>query len=476
VVEVALSSIRETARKLKARDISPVELVRECIDRIEKIDSKVHAFGTLTAESAMSEARVAEAEIMNGRYLGPLHGIPVAYKDLIDVAGVRGTAGSRLFGNRIAPADSTVTARLKRAGAVGLGKLAMGELACTTSATALFDCPRNPWNLDHFAGDSSSGSAVAVSAGLVLAALGSDEGGSIRTPAAACGIVGLKPSFGRVSRTGVMLGSVATSHIGPLARTVYDAALVLQAIAGYDELDALSSNAPVPCFTQTIEAGVSGLRIGVARDIYRDPRSGVSEPVAVAMDGAIDKLARLGAQIVECDLSFFRPARVANIVLISAETFGRYREAFKADPQIFGEQFRMFMYLCCAVTGADYAQALRIRTMISRAMTALFQQVDVLLTPTTPRVAPPLSAIADSVQLWTSMLSDGNGTQVNWTSPFSLTGQPAISLPCGMHTGLPIGLQFSGRFMDEARIPSAANAFEGVSGFRYCSPPLETTL
>lgn len=465
-------SIRELADEIRTRRVSPVEIVRDALARIERCDSKVHAFATLTADSALSEARIAETQIMQGRHLGPLHGIPLAYKDMIDVAGVRGTAGSRLYRERTATADSTVVSRLRRAGAISLGKLAMGELACTTSATALFECPRNPWNLDYFAGDSSSGSAVAVSAGMVPCALGSDDGGSIRTPASACGVVGLKPTFGRVSRAGTIMGSLATSHIGPIARSVYDTAIVLQAIAGHDEKDALSSDISVPDFAQGIEAGIQGLRIGVARAHCCDPRSGVAEPVARAMEEAIDKFASLGAQMVECDLSFLRPARLANIALIAAEMFGRFGGVFRTHPELFGEQFRVFMYLCCALTAADYAQALRIRTRITQEMTALFGSVDVLLTPTVSRPTPLLSAIEDPIELWSSMLSGGDGTELNWTSPFNLTGQPAVSLPCALHRGLPIGLQLGGRFMDESSILRAAYAFEKVSGFGERRPSL----
>jgi aspartyl-tRNA(Asn)/glutamyl-tRNA(Gln) amidotransferase subunit A len=458
--ELAFATIAELAPRLAAREISPVEVTDAVLARLERHDPALNTFITVTADSARDTARAAEAAIMAGHYLGPLQGIPVALKDLYATRGVATTYGSPLFANWVPDFDAAAVERLKRAGAVILGKTNLHELAYgTTSANAHYGAVHNPWRQDHHPGGSSGGSAAAVAAGLAFAATGSDTGASIRQPAACCGIVGIKPTFGRVSKFGALPLSWSQDHVGPLTRSVADAALLLQVLAGHDPRDPTSVERPVPDFGADLDRGVRGSRIGVVRDFFFDD---CDPEIVGAVDTAIRVLEDQGARIDEIALADMDAAYAAGVITIAAEGAAYHAADLRERPELFSDELRAAFELGSFYQATDYVQAQRLRRHLIDQVSRDMAAVDAIVMPTAPVPATPIVGSPPSH----AMLRPRN------TMPFNALGLPAISVPCGFTAaGLPIGLQIAGHAFDEAGVLRIARAYEQAANWRR-RPPL----
>jgi aspartyl-tRNA(Asn)/glutamyl-tRNA(Gln) amidotransferase subunit A len=455
-------TLAETAGLIRQRKLSPVEYTRALLARTEAFEPQLNAFVTRTPEIAVEAAQAAEAEIARGNIRGPLHGIPYAVKDIYDTAGILTSGHSRTCIDRVPARDSTAVAKLRAAGAVLTGKLATHEFA---HGGPSFDLPwppaRNPWNTAHFTGGSSSGSGAALAAGLVPVSLGSDTGGSIRGPAGLCGIAGLKPTYGLVSRTGVLPNSYSYDHCGPMARTSEDCALILNAIAGHDPADPASSPRPIRDYAAGIDVGIKGLRIGVIRHFW-ETDSKVHRELPAALEAAIEVLRKLGAIIETVTL---RPLHVysdVKIVMAETELFSLHLPELIARPEAFGQDFRARSLAACLFTSEDYVRASRERRSILAEMRPLYQRYDLFLTANSS-AAPRLDK-HDPLSFWQGP---------NLTSPFNCTGGPALALPCGFTSdGLPLSLQLAGRPFDDATVLRAGHAYEQATGFNKRRPAL----
>jgi aspartyl-tRNA(Asn)/glutamyl-tRNA(Gln) amidotransferase subunit A len=455
-------TIHQAGELMRKGELSPVELTRACLERIQDTDDRLHSFILLLADDALEQARVAESEILSGNYRGPMHGIPFALKDLYDTAGVRTTSGSRVDIERIPTEDATTTARLKAAGGILLGKLAMHEFALGgPDWTTPFEPARNPWNLDHITGGSSSGSGSSVASGQCLGALGSCTGGSIRGPASLCGIVGLKATYGRVSRYGVVTLSWSQDHAGPMTWTVEDTAYMLQAIAGHDPRDPTSSRAPVPDYSLSLREDVRGVKIGLPRHYFFDDDPGVNQEVVAKVEQAVAALEYLGAQVEEVTLPSLEYVRAANSVIMVSEAFAYHEPNLKTRPQDFGEIVRGRFRVGGLLRASDYLQAQRVRTWARREFAEVMKTVDFLVTPTMTQPAAAFEGYDPA--------STARGK--SFTSPFNVTGLPAISVPCGFtESGLPIGMQIAGKPFDEPGVIQAAYTYQQHAGWRDLHP------
>lgn len=457
-------TIREAGPLLQQRVISPVELTRAFLERIAALDSTLQAYITVLPQRAMAAARVAEAEMLRGEYRGPLHGIPIALKDLYDTQGIRTTASSRVLGTRVPTEDATATARLEAAGSILLGKLAMHEFALGgPDPTCGFPLARNPWNLQHIPGGSSSGSGTAVAAGLCMGSLGSCTGGSIRGPASYCSIVGFKPTYSRVSRYGVVPLSWSLDHCGPMTWTVEDAALMLQAIAGHDPKDPTSSRAPVPQYEAALREDIHGLTIGVPRHFFfaDDPR--IDRETLTLVDAALHTLATLGARIEEVTIPSLQYAGAAQPAIMLSEAFAYHQRALCRQPEEFGDMVRARFRMGGLMSSADYVQAQRVRNVLKRDFAAALQRVDVLVSPTMSSPAPPFAGM-DAMT---------TARRPSFTGPYNLTGMPAISIPCGFTAaGLPVGLQIAGKPFDESTVLRVAYTYQQQARWFTQRPPV----
>jgi aspartyl-tRNA(Asn)/glutamyl-tRNA(Gln) amidotransferase subunit A len=446
----ALETIVDLAPRLRRKEISPADLTRACLKRIENLDSSLNTFITVAAESALDAARAAEIEIGRGEWRGPLHGIPVALKDLIDTAGTRTTAASALYQNRVPAEDAEIVCRLRRAGAIILGKNNLHEFAYGgSSLVSVFGDVHNPWNPAHIAGGSSGGSAAAVAAGLCYAAIGTDTAGSIREPAALCGCVGLKPTYGRISTRGVIPLAWSLDHLGPMAATVADAAVVLQAIAGYDPLDANSAEVPVSDYLSGLQDGAHSLRVGIPRaHFYVD----LDDEVGAAVEKALAVINGLVAETRELQIEIPTDRVVQN-----AESYAVHAENIARTPDLYQAETRRRIRNGEDISAAEYIQRRRDLDQARRSIQGIFADVDLLVTPTTPVPAP---AIAD-VKKDPEMLRPAELTLLRNTRPFNVWGLPAISVPCGFtKTGLPVGLQIAGPHWREDLVLRLAHAYE----------------
>jgi aspartyl-tRNA(Asn)/glutamyl-tRNA(Gln) amidotransferase subunit A len=455
-------TLAEAARLIAVRKLSPVEYTESLLARTEALEPQLNAFITRTQDVAMAAARSAEAEIMRGNLRGPLHGIPFALKDIYDTAGILTSGHSRTCIDRIPDKDATTVARLKAAGAVLTGKLATHEFA---HGGPSFDLPwppaRNPWNTARFTGGSSSGSGAALAARLVPASLGSDTGGSIRGPAGLCGIAGLKPTYGLVSRAGVLPNSYSYDHCGPMARTSQDCALLLNAIAGHDRADPISSSRPVEDFAKGIDDGVKGLRIGVIRHFWeKDLR--VNAELSAALEKALEVLRELGAGIEDVS---FRPLQTysdVKIVMAETELFSLHLPELIARTGAFGQDFRARSLAACLFTSEDYVRASRERRAMIEEMQPVYHRFDLLLTAN-GSPATRLDA-HDPLAFW---------QRPNFTSPFNCTGGPALALLCGFSKdGLPLSLQIAGRPHEDALVLRVGYAYEMATGFFKRKPDI----
>ncbi len=446
-------SISGISEQLRRRTLSPLELTQAFLSRIEKLNPQLNAFITVTAESALAQARQAEAEIAHGAWRGPLHGIPLGVKDIIDTAGVPTTAASALFKNRIPEQDAEVVRRLKTAGAVILGKQNLHEFAYGgSSMISYFGEVRNAWNPEHIAGGSSGGSATAVAAGLCCGAIGTDTAGSIRQPASLCGVVGLKPTYGRVSARGVIPLAVSLDHVGPITRTVRDAALILQAIAGFDSGDKASVDVAVGKYLPSPAEDLRGLRIGIPRRFFYEE---LDPEVAAATEAAHAKLQSLGAALRELTLDV-----PTGRTLQSAESYAFHANYVAATPELYLPETLRRIRTGQNISEEAVAEARRELERARHDITAVFADVDALVTPTTPIAAP---AIAE-LKLKPELLRPRELLLLRNTRPINVWGLPAISIPCGLtRAGLPIGLQVIGPHWGEEQVLRTAYVFEQAS-------------
>jgi len=452
--DLAGLTIKQASELLRRKAATPVDLTEACLKRIDQLNPRVNAYITVTREQALAAAREMADEQRRGKWRGPLHGIPIALKDNIDTAGIRTTAASELFKDRVPTEDAEVARRLKNAGAILLGKTNMHEFAYgTTSAVTYFKPVHNPWALDRIPGGSSGGSAAATSADMCLGSLGTDTGGSVRIPASFCGVVGFKPTYGRVSCRGVIPLSWTLDHVGPISKTVEDAALLLDAIAGYDQMDPASADAPVPEYTRAVAMPVAKLRLGLPRSPYFE---GVDPEVQKAVEDAVNVLAKLTAGASDVTL----PA-TTGLNLIGPEAYAYHAKWITESPNLYQPATRAILQRSADSKAPAYADSLHKVYLLRREIRKTFTTVDLLITPTMP--LPPVSIEASATQ---------SATTRN-TSPFDVYGLPAISLPCGFtSSGLPIGLQISGAPLAEPIVLALAHAYEKATEWHKRRPPL----
>jgi aspartyl-tRNA(Asn)/glutamyl-tRNA(Gln) amidotransferase subunit A len=457
-----LPSIVETSELLRKRELSPVELTKNCLARIEKLNPSLNAFITVTAKSALTQARSAEAEILQGRWRGPLHGIPLALKDLIDTAGIRTTAASALFKDRIPLEDAEVVRRLKDAGAVLLGKQNLHEFAYGgSSIISYYGEVHNPWDPACITGGSSGGSAAAVAAGLGFGAIGTDTAGSIREPAALCGIVGLKPTYGRVSAYGVIPLSASLDHVGPITRTVSDAAVILRAIAGYDAKDMNSADVPVADDLAGLLDRPRPARIGVPRKFFYET---LDPEVASAVEQALCILNTFAGDLCEVEIDI-----PTDRTLQTAESYAYHAEFVSRSPELYQPETLRRLRKGEGISGAEVEQRRRELEEIRLGIHKIFQHLDALVTPT---IAVPAPAIAELKQN-PELLRPREMLLLRNTRPANMWGLPAISVPCGFTSaGLPIGLQIIGPHWGEDRVLQLAYAYEQATDWHKRSPKL----
>ena len=451
------------ARAIAAGELSPVELMKALLARIARLDPKLNVFIRLDGDAAMAAARAAEAEIASGRSRGPLHGVPVGIKDIIDVAGLPTTCHSKLLIDNVAAADAVCVSHLRGAGAIVLGKLSTHEFAIGGPS---FDLPwppaRNPWNPDHHPGGSSSGSGSGVAAGLFPMALGSDTGGSVRNPASACGIVGLKPTYGLVSRRGVFPLSFTLDHVGPLTRTVTDNALMLDVLAGHDPLDPGSAAVPSGRYASGLERGVRGMRIGFIRhfhetDVPADPE------VAAGLEQAARTLQSLGAQISDVRLPTLGEFGAVNRVILQSEAWAIHGPWLRERPGDYGRLARRRLLPGAFISAGDYVQAARRRLEMIAAVEAALREVDVLLCAS---AMDPPSRIEDAAETERTYPRQAR-------TPFNVTGHPALAMMAGLSSdGLPLSLQLVGRNFAEATLFQVARAWERAAGIDEKHPAI----
>jgi aspartyl-tRNA(Asn)/glutamyl-tRNA(Gln) amidotransferase subunit A len=469
--DVSQPSLSEASQLVRSKKVSPVELTHECLSRIERLNPKLNAFITVTADSALTEARQAEAEIQRNRWRGPLHGIPIALKDLIDTAGVRTTAASGLFKDRVPAQDAEIVRRLKAAGAVLLGKLNLHEFAYGgSSVISYFDAVHNPWNLDYSPGGSSGGSGAAVAAQLCYGAIGSDTGGSVRQPAGYCGIVGLKPTYGRVSTSGVIPLSWSLDHLGPMTRTVTDAAFMLQVIAGYDAQDTASIDVRVPNYAATIADATSSLRLGIPRAYFYEA---LHPEIQAAMEAALSvlkKLTRTQRDIAPLAANdTYASMMDPYVTILRAEAYAYHKEYVSKSPDLYQPQTLKRIQTGADITASAYIQARHQLEQIRRSVARVFETVDLLITPTT--CVPPF-AIADLLDPTT--LRDKELLMLRNTRPLNMLGLPTVSVPCGFtRTDLPIGMQITGPPGGEATVLRLGYAYEQATEWRKRKPNLD---
>ena len=468
--EIAELSVTSAASLIHRRELSPVELVRAVLDRIDAYGKRINAYIALHAEEAIQAARRAEDALVHRHPLGPLHGVPLAVKDLFFEAGLPTTAGSRVLQDFVPREDATVIHRLREAGAVLLGRLNLHELAYgVTNENPHFGPVRNPWNLSRIAGGSSGGSAAAVAVSLCLASLGTDTGGSIRIPAACCGVVGLKPTYGRISRHGVLPLAWSLDHVGPITKSVEDAALLLQVLAGFDPRDPTASSVPVPAYHRMLGGDLEGVRVGVPTGFFTDPVE-IDPGVLAAVQGALQVMESVGASIVEVSMPFLRHAPAVQFFTLATEASANHGWLLRTRGRELGLDVRRRLELGEFIAAPQYVRTQQARRRLAREFADIFRHADLLVTPTLPVVGPPLGAETVAIQGVQKRIQP---TLTRFTSPLNLTGLPAISVPCGSEVdGLPVGLQMVGRPFDEATLLRAAHAYEEASRVHTRRPPL----
>lgn len=452
-------TISQLAPKLEKQELSPVELTNMMLDRIEVVDEQINSYITVMKEEALAQAKQAEREISEGHYRGRLHGVPIALKDLLNTKGVRTTAGSQVLAENIPSDDATVVTKLREAGAIILGKLNMHEFAFgVTNKNDYFGNAKNPWDVERSPGGSSGGSGAAVAAGLAYAALGSDTGGSIRTPSALNGIYGLKPTFGRVSKYRAIPLAWSLDHIGPMTRSVEDLAIVLQAIAGFDQYDPTTVNKAVPDYESSLGTTISGMKIGVPTNYFFDF---VEDDVASSVKAAIRQLEKLGANLVEVTIPELEMSEYSELVTIQSEAAAYHHETLLEKSHLYGNDVRTTLQAGELVTAVQYVKAQQARRMIQEAISRTFEQVDAIAAPSVSMVAPKWKESFKIIQGESKAVT---AEFVRFAAPANLTGVPSLSVPTGFSSdGLPIGMQLMGRPFEEATLLTIASAYEKVA-------------
>ncbi len=463
MTDLAWLSVAEAAELLRAKKLSPVEYAKALITRAERHDKNYHAYLRATPDLALEDARRAESEILRGEWRGPFHGVPYGLKDIVDYAGLPTTAHSKILQDNVAKADAVVTQKLRAAGGVFMGKLSTHEFAIGGPS---FDLPwppaRNPWHRDHFCGGSSSGSGAATAAGFLPAAIGTDTGGSVRNPASMCGVVGMKATYGLVSRRGVVPLAYSLDHVGTLTRTVRDNALMLDLIAGYDALDPGSANQACGGYTALLGRDIKGIRVGVLRHFYTRDMQAAPE-IAAGIEAAVKQLAELGAQVREVSTAPLNEYIACNRTILTSEAFAVHEQWMRERPQDYGAFARERIMAGAFVRAADYVNATRLRRKLTNAFHALFADVDVIITSSS---MDPACRIDDP-----QALDYTYGRQSR--APFNITGSPALSVPTGFSTdGLPLSMQMVGKPFSEALIYQVAHAYEQATEWVTKHPAL----
>ena len=448
-------SMSEASSQIASGKLTPVALTESALARIAAVDGPINAFATLTADVALAQAKAATTEIENGNYRGPLHGIPVGVKDLINTAGIATTSSSKVRANYVPDTDAAVVSSLAAAGMVLIGKTHTHEFAfgATTPTT------RNPWDSTKVPGGSSGGSGALVGYGGALAALGSDTGGSIRIPAALCGTVGLKPTYGRVSRVGVASLSWSLDHVGPLTRNVTDAALVLNAIAGYDVRDPGSANVVVPDFAAGIDRGVKGLRVGIPTSYFTES---IDPETSVAVSAGIAVLEGLGAIVTEVTIPYAEQIPAVEWAICYPEASAYHRKSLRETPELYTDEVRLSLEVGEAILATDYIDALRMRGLIKQAWKEMMSDIDVLIAPTVFNPALPAD---DPTKHWPDGTTESAmAGYVRTSIPANIVGVPSLQVPCGFSSeGLPLGMQIMGKPFDESTILAVGKAFEDAT-------------
>ncbi|HVC55877.1 MAG TPA: amidase [Stellaceae bacterium] len=467
-------SAAEAGRAIASGTLSPVALTEAYLERIAALDGQLHSFVLVLREEALAAARAAEGEIRAGRLRGKLHGVPIGLKDIYQTQGIRTTAGSRVYLDHVPDADAETWVRLRHAGAILLGKQETHEFAIGgPDFTLPFPPARNPWNTAHYPAGSSSGTAAAVAAHLCAAGMGSDTGGSIRGPAAYCGLIGLKPTYGRVSRRGVFPLSYTLDHCGPLTRTVEDCALMLQALAGYDALDPASADVPVPDYAAALAKRLDGMRVGVIRHWHeKDAVAGFgtdstpSPTYLAAFDAACHALERLGATLVDLHISPLIDYADANRIIMLAEAYALHESDFRERPHLFGRQMFSRIGLGAFLSAADYIEAVRQRRELCVEIAQALAGVDIIVSANATGPAPRIDTVGTFATF----------ERASYTAPYNVTGLPAMSVPIGFENNLPLAFQIAGKPFDEAAVLKTGFAFEQASELRHRQPPLAASL
>ena len=467
--EIPFLSATELANLIREGEVSPLEATEAYLDRIASVDGKLNSYITVTGDEALAAAREAESEIAAGNYRGPMHGIPVAVKDQLNTRGIRTTGGSSILGNNIPDEDATAIAKLKDAGSVLLCKLNMSEFASGDAFHHPYGRPRNPWDLDRNPGTSSSGSGAATAAFLCATSLGEDTGGSIRGPATFCGLVGIRPTWGRVSRYGMQAAAWSMDTAGPISRTVSDCAMTLEAIAGYDANDPYTSATPVPNYQASLSQDIRGLKVGVVKErVYSDA---VDSEVGEAVIRAIARLGELGADIEEVSLPLMVHSAAVSSLIIMVDAASLHKEGLATHLDEYDYNNRIRLLAGSIVPAQAYQVALKARHALRQEILDALSRVDVLVMPTS---SIPASLIPGQAGISSKQeILDGYAGRRSFTSPFNLASVPALSVPCGFTSGnLPIGLQIAGRPFDEQTLFNAAYAYEQANDWHQRHPEI----
>lgn len=460
---MSVPTIAEASALIAARKLSPVELTQACLERMHATEATLHAFILPTEERALSDAKAAEAAIMKAGPIGPLHGIPIGLKDIVDSAGIETTCGSKILVGNVPEKDAACASALAKAGTVLMGKLTTHEFA---DGGPSFDLPKppscNPWNPAHFTAGSSSGTGAAVAAGVILCGIGTDTGGSIRGPAALCGIAGLKPTYGLVSRAGVAPAAFSLDHIGPMAWTAEDCAIMLQVLAGHDPADPASANQPVPDYRAALTGHLTGIRVGVIRHFHETDYP-VAAAVQTGIDNALSVFRSLGASVSEVTLSPLQDWHASGSLISIVERATAYEEWARTRLQDFSERVQRRLHLGAMVSGVDYVQAVRRRRELRSELQAAMAGLDVVITAGAQGEAPKLDAVAK----WDSFAAP------SFTMPFNVAGYPAMAVCSGFGPGgLPVSVQICGKPFQDAMVLRVADAFEKSTDWRSKRPSL----
>ena len=467
--ELPFLTASQLSNLIETKEVSPVEATEAYLDRIEEVDPKLNSYITITGEQAVESARQAEQEIAAGKHRGPLHGVPMAVKDQFNTAGVLTTGGSSILKDNVPSEDATVIAKLKEAGAVMLGKLNMSEFAMAEIYNHPYGTPRNPWDLERNPGTSSSGSGAATAAFLCSTSLGEDTGGSIRGPANFSGLVGLRPTHGRVSRYGVLGGSWSMDTVGPISRSVEDAAITIQAIAGYDTKDTYSWDVPVPDYRSALTGDIQGIKMGVIQERMDSPNLDPEFRETVAK--AISVIGELGASSEDVSIPLAPNAGALTMSILNVEWANLHRPLFEPNFDELDHNNKIRFLTGSIIPAQAYYKAQKIRAVLRQQILDALEKVDVLILPTGPVTAPPVESVPGIESKEHSLT--GLAGRISFTGPFNLAGTPAISVPCGFSAaGMPMGLQIVGKPFDEETVLRVAHAYEQNTDWHNCRAPI----